>query len=255
MTIFQRRKVIVENNPYRTFSNYYSTQVKMNVWIAASDNRVDLVEKYLQSGSATANSPDVNGYTPVHAAASYGHRDLLNKLITEYNGDINIKDEDGDTPLHHVEDYDTCKFMIETLHADYKIKNNDGLMPVEVLLQNGDDNDKESLKMLTYLQNLEYGSGSYNNMFGIHGLDNNVLEDMKNNLKLKLSDDVSIDTSNEMDVERYSRIQHIMNNSENVDADLEKYVLEMLQEQMMKQSQQAQTEDEQFMDNAKRQKK
>lgn len=225
----------------------------MNVWIAASDNRIDLVEKYLQSGNVTANSPDPNGYTPVHAAASYGHRDLLYKLINVYNGDINVRDEDGDTPLHHVEDYETCKYMIETLNADYKIKNNEGMMPVEVLLQNGDDNDKESLKMLTFLQNLEYGSGSYNNMFGIHGLDNKALEDMKNNLKLKLSNDVSIDTSNEMDVEKYSRIQHIMNNSENVDADLEKYVLEMLQEQMVQQSQQALKEDEQYMESAKKQ--
>lgn len=227
----------------------------MNVWIAASDNRIDLVEKYLQSGNVTANSPDPNGYTPVHAAASYGHRDLLYKLINVYNGDINVRDEDGDTPLHHVEDYETCKYMIETLNADYKIKNNEGMMPVEVLLQNGEDNDKESLKMLTFLQNLEYGSGSYNNMFGIHGLDNKALEDMKNNLKLKLSNDVSIDTSNEMDVEKYSRIQHIMNNSENVDADLEKYVLEMLQEQMVQQSQQALKEDEQYMESAKKQKK
>ncbi len=50
------------------------------------------------------------------------------------------------------------------------------MMPVEVLLQNG-DNDKESLKMLTFLQNMN-GSGSYN-MFGIHGLNNKALEHEK----------------------------------------------------------------------------
>ncbi len=68
----------------------------MNVWIAASDNRIDLVEKYLQSGM---QQPTRRGWLPpAHAAASYGHRDLLLELINVYNGDINVEDEDGDTP-------------------------------------------------------------------------------------------------------------------------------------------------------------
>ncbi len=72
-----------------------------------SDNRDRSCRKIFTIGECTANSPDPNGYTPVHAAASYGHRDLLYKLINVYNGDINVRDEDGDTPLHHVEDYET----------------------------------------------------------------------------------------------------------------------------------------------------
>ncbi|XBW38101.1 hypothetical protein QEN19_003692 [Hanseniaspora menglaensis] len=209
----------------------------MNIWIAASDNKIDLVENYINSGNFTAVSADPNGYTPIHAAASYGHKDLLQKLIKLYNGDINIKDSDGDTPLHHVEDYNTCRFIIEELSGNYQVKNNDGLMPVEVLLQNGEDNDKESLKMLTYLQNLSYENDqSYNSFYGIHGLDNSSLEQLKENLKMKLTDNVSIDTTDEMDVERYNRVQHIMNNSENVDADLEKYVLEMIKDQMVQQA-------------------
>ena len=227
----------------------------MNIWIAASDNKIELVEQYLNSGNFTAISADPNGYTPIHAAASYGHKELLQKLINEYNGDINVKDSDGDTPLHHVEDYDTCKFVIEELKGNYQIKNNDGLMPVEVLLQNGEDNDKESLKMLTYLQNLSYGNNdTYNNLYGVHGLDNSALEEMKENLKMKLTDNVSIDTSDEMDVEKYNRVQHIMNNSENVDADLEKYVLEMIKEQMVQQANHQQ-EDREDVDNTKRQRR
>lgn len=226
----------------------------MNIWIAASDNKISLVENYLSSGNFSAVSADPNGYTPIHAAASYGHKELLEKLVTQYNGDINIKDSDGDTPLHHVEDYETCKFVIESLKGDYQIRNNDGLMPIEVLLQNGDDNDKESLKMLTYLQNLSYGNNqSFDNIYSVDGLDNESLDQLKQNLKIKLTDNASIDTCDEMDKEKYNRVQHIMNNSENVDADLEKYVLEMIKEQMVQQANQNHQDLDDF--NSKKQKR
>ncbi|OBA20077.1 ankyrin [Metschnikowia bicuspidata var. bicuspidata NRRL YB-4993] len=93
-----------------------------NIWVAAADDRVDLVEKYLNSNEFTANAKDPNGYTPIHAAASYGHIDLL-KLLISRGGNINIQDNDGDTPLHHVEDIETAKFIVEQLKGDYNIRN------------------------------------------------------------------------------------------------------------------------------------
>ena len=80
-----------------------------NIWVAASDGNLDRVEHILHesNGAMTPQSKDINGYTPMHAAAAYGHLDLLKKMCNEYNGDINVLDNDGDTPLHHVEDVAT----------------------------------------------------------------------------------------------------------------------------------------------------
>lgn len=97
-----------------------------NIWVAASDNEIDVVKSYITSGKHTANDKDANGYTPVHAAASYGHLELLTYLVKEAGGDINIVDEEGDTPLHSVEDLATAKYIVEELKGDYKIKNKEG---------------------------------------------------------------------------------------------------------------------------------
>lgn len=96
-----------------------------NIWVAAADNKQDVVLAHLDSGNFTPNSKDPNGYTPIHAAASYGYIDLL-KLLIERGGDINIQDNEGDTPLHHVEDLAIAKFIVEELKGDFKIKNEEG---------------------------------------------------------------------------------------------------------------------------------
>lgn len=101
-----------------------------NIWIAASDNNIKVVEDYLNAGQ-NANTKDPNGYTPVHAAASYGHLPLL-KLLIQKGGDVNIQDVDGDTPLHHCEDLETAKYMVEQLKCDWTIKNHEGQRPWSV---------------------------------------------------------------------------------------------------------------------------
>lgn len=108
-----------------------------NIWVAASDNQISLVEQYLNSGKFTPNSKDPNGYTPIHAAASYGHTDLLRMLI-ERGGDINIQDEEGDTPLHHVEDINMAKLLVEEFKIDWKIKNAENQTAAQYIAEEGD---------------------------------------------------------------------------------------------------------------------
>lgn len=121
-----------------------------NIWIAAADNQRQIVEHYILSNEFTPNSKDPNGYTPIHAAASYGHVNLLQYLI-DNGGDINIQDNEGDTPLHHVEDVKTAKYLIEKLHADYKIKNNDGLTAHQYIEEDDDFPEvSEYLKTLAH---------------------------------------------------------------------------------------------------------
>lgn len=122
-----------------------------NIWVAAADNQVKIVEDYLDSGNFTANSKDPNGYTPIHAAASYGHIGLLQTLINR-GGDINIQDNDGDTPLHHCEDVKTAKVIIERLNGDWKIKNEEGQTPLDAKTD-----DDEFPELIAYLKGVKYG--------------------------------------------------------------------------------------------------
>lgn len=108
-----------------------------NIWVAAADNQVDVVQSYLDSGKFTPNSKDPNGYTAIHAAASYGHINLL-KLLINNGGDINIQDNEGDTPLHHVEDLATATVMVEQLGADFKLKNSEGQTAAEYIEEDGE---------------------------------------------------------------------------------------------------------------------
>lgn len=121
-----------------------------NIWVAAADNQTDVVQTLLDSGVA-ADAKDPNGYTPVHAAASYGHTDLLQLLVSK-GGDINVQDNEGDTPLHHVEDVATAKLMVEQLHADWKLKNHDGLTPAQYIEQ-----EDEFPELAQYLRGLAHG--------------------------------------------------------------------------------------------------
>lgn len=120
-----------------------------NIWIAASDGNLDAVKQFLDSGHYSPNSPDPNGYTPMHAAAAYGHTDLLKYLVSK-GGDVNVTDDDGDTPLHHTEQLATAQVLIGELGADYSAKDNDGLTPVQFLEQMGEAQD-----LITYLHSLE----------------------------------------------------------------------------------------------------
>lgn len=123
-----------------------------NIWVAASDNQITVVEDYINSGKYTPDSKDPNGYTPIHAAASYGHIDLL-KLLISKGGDINIQDNDGDTPLHHCEDLNTATFIINDLKADWKITNQDGQTALDVKEEEAD----EFPDLVKYLQDIKYG--------------------------------------------------------------------------------------------------
>ncbi|ODQ82483.1 hypothetical protein BABINDRAFT_159063 [Babjeviella inositovora NRRL Y-12698] len=120
----------------------------INLWVAAADNELETVQKFLASGDYTANSKDPNGYTPIHAAASYGHIDLLRYLLSQ-GGDINIQDAEGDTPLHHVEDVDTARILVEELKANHKLKNAEGQTAAEYI-----EEDDEFPDVAQYLRSL-----------------------------------------------------------------------------------------------------
>ncbi|KAM9904958.1 hypothetical protein OXX69_007369 [Metschnikowia pulcherrima] len=135
-----------------------------NIWVAAADNQVEIVEKYLTSNEFSANAKDPNGYTPIHAAASYGHLDLL-KMLVSNGGDINIQDNEGDTPLHHAEDVVTAKFIVEELKADFKITNEEGQTAADYVQEEG-----EYPELAQYLRSLSHDKPETTNGSALEGL-------------------------------------------------------------------------------------
>ncbi|KAF8002675.1 hypothetical protein HF325_003640 [Metschnikowia pulcherrima] len=135
-----------------------------NIWVAAADNQVEIVEEYLTSNEFSANAKDPNGYTPIHAAASYGHLDLL-KMLVSNGGDINIQDNEGDTPLHHAEDVVTAKFIVEELKADFKITNEEGQTAADYIEEEG-----EYPELAQYLRSLSHDKPETTNGSALEGL-------------------------------------------------------------------------------------
>lgn len=123
-----------------------------NIWVAAADNQIELVQEYLRSGNYAADSKDENGFTPLHAAASYGHRDLL-RLLVALGGNINVQDGEGDTPLHHTEDVDTAKLLVEELDADFRVKNDAGQTAAAFI-----EEEDENPELAQYLRSLAHGT-------------------------------------------------------------------------------------------------
>ncbi|CUM48827.1 unnamed protein product [Debaryomyces tyrocola] len=199
-----------------------------NIWVAAADNQVKIVESYLDDGDFTPNSKDPNGYTPIHAAASYGHIGLL-KLLIKRGGDINVQDNEGDAPLHHVEDIKTAKLMVEELKANWKIKNNEGQIPAEYI-----EEDDEFPELAQYLRSLSHdqpqtsvsGDDSLASLPAPGNIDGHQIRyTMENEAP---SEEDSID-----DEERRKKIELILN-SENPEEALRDLVRSAVQEGMSK---------------------
>ncbi|KAK9457729.1 ankyrin repeat-containing domain protein [Dipodascopsis uninucleata] len=129
-----------------------------NLWIAASDNNIDIVKELISSGKHTPNDHDPNGYTAMHAAASYGHHELLEYLIVE-GGNINITDDDNETPLFVAEDIDTAKLLVK-LGADTEFKNLEGLTAAEKLSREIEEDGEPYEDIVSYLRSLKKSSSS-----------------------------------------------------------------------------------------------
>lgn len=190
----------------------------MNIWIAASDGKIDLVEGFLNQG-LSANDKDPNGYTPVHAAASYGHIELLSKLCTNYGGDINIQDNDGDTPLHHCEDLETVKFIVDNLNGNYQLPNNDGKTLLQVL-----EDEDENPEIIQYLRK-KCG------IVDTSSIDKDELSQFKNNIRYTLENE-SLKEDDPASIQRRKKLEQILE-SDNSNAELEKYIREIIQEQFI----------------------
>lgn len=96
-----------------------------NIWILASDGKIDQVKSLIESGTSV-NAQDEHGYSVLTAAISWGHFELTKWLCQTAGANVDICDEDGETPLFVVESLEAAKLLVE-LGANTKITNQDGL--------------------------------------------------------------------------------------------------------------------------------
>jgi uncharacterized protein len=88
----------------------------------------------LRSNSALASRQDGHGYSLLHAAASYNHAELLLSLVNEFKVDVNLVDEDNETCLFVAETVDIARVLVESLHIDVTIRNDEGMTAAEKLV-------------------------------------------------------------------------------------------------------------------------
>ncbi|CCC70024.1 hypothetical protein NCAS_0D04430 [Naumovozyma castellii] len=198
---------------------------RMNIWIAASDGRQDLVEQYLTAENTpfTANSKDPNGYTPIHAAAAYGHKDLLRLLCSTYNGDVNVRDSDGDTPLHHCEDLETATMIIEELNGDFTIANNEGKTALQTFEEDGEFPD--------LIQYMREKSGIPVEQDSL-GLNQEELAQFKDSIRYTLEQDPAGENDDPESLARRQRLEQIIQ-GDNAEQELENYIREMVRSQLI----------------------
>ncbi|KAI4141111.1 MAG: hypothetical protein L6R39_005497 [Caloplaca ligustica] len=108
-----------------------------NIFILASDNSPQLLPA-LRSNPSLASSQDQHGYSLLHAAASYNHHDLLRTLAHEFHADTSIKDEDGESPLFVAETVETAQILVEELHCDLQLKNDEGMTAEDKIRSEGE---------------------------------------------------------------------------------------------------------------------
>jgi len=101
----------------------------------------------LRSDPALASKQDAHGYSLLHAAASYNHVDLLRTLVSELGVNVNLIDEDGETCLFVAETVEVAKCLVEDLHIDTTVKNDEGETAAEKI-----ESEDDFADVATYLR-------------------------------------------------------------------------------------------------------
>jgi uncharacterized protein len=112
----------------------------------------------LRSNPALASQQDGHGYSLLHAAASYNHAELLRSLVNEFKVNINLVDEDNETCLFVAETVEIARILVEDLHIDASIRNNEDISALEKFVS-----EQEFPDVAQYLGERAGGSASITN--------------------------------------------------------------------------------------------
>ena len=80
-------------------ANVVSAAEKQDIWSAASDGNLAVVQQFLDTDPTWANRADENGRTPLMFAANNGRKEIV-QLLLEHGALVNVADKEQWTPLH-----------------------------------------------------------------------------------------------------------------------------------------------------------
>jgi len=128
-------------------------------WMAASDGKLELLEKSIEALDILPSTTDENGYSLVHAAAAYNRTSILEWLL-QRNVDANTQDNDGDTPLHHVEQVEAAKFLVERMNVNPNLVNTNSKTALQLKMEElqeqiDDENEDEDEDLKTLVEYLK----------------------------------------------------------------------------------------------------
>uniref|UniRef100_A0A336MKV2 CSON001140 protein n=1 Tax=Culicoides sonorensis TaxID=179676 RepID=A0A336MKV2_CULSO len=98
-----------ENDLIETEENPHETQEKELLW-AATEDKIEIVEKILNDHPELVNVRDRDGYTPLHKAC-YNNNYEMAQLLLRFNADIEAQTEMEWTPLHSAAKWNNAKLV------------------------------------------------------------------------------------------------------------------------------------------------
>jgi ankyrin repeat protein len=107
-----------------------------NIWVAASDGRIEDVEHFLLNMSP--DSQDDQGYSVLAAAVSWGHAELVELLLGKYKANIDILDQDGDSSLFLCSDAAMAQLLVGA-GIDVSVRNHMQRLAIEAHYIEGHD--------------------------------------------------------------------------------------------------------------------
>lgn len=122
-----------------------SSEVKDQIFDAAENLRIDVVEKALKQG-VNVNVTNNNNETLLHVAAKRGDGVLV-RILIEMSADLNRQDIDGNTALN-IACWNRRKFVIKKLlenGANVNVRNNENVSPLYNACWRGDHKSVDAL--------------------------------------------------------------------------------------------------------------
>ena len=99
--------------------------------VAAGFGCLEMVEMLIRKG-ADIEAKDYLARTPLHLA-----NDKITKILIQMGAKLDAKDNRGDTPIHNLWNDSSKVLMLMRYGASLKIRNQDGLTPLECVLKGG----------------------------------------------------------------------------------------------------------------------
>ncbi|KAF4678190.1 hypothetical protein FOL47_003252 [Perkinsus chesapeaki] len=123
----------VEIRPALTITKYADHLAASDAWfVAVKSGSVKRVNELLDSGEASLEAVDNEGWTAIHHCAMLDYSEMLESLVAR-KADVNVSNKSKRTPLHIAADWDTtdCMKILANNGANISRKDSAGRTPLQ----------------------------------------------------------------------------------------------------------------------------